>query len=73
MTGMKILFSLLAFVALLVDAIAIPPHHEIHEKRETLHPRWTKLERVESHKLFSMRIGLTQTNLDHGYEHLMDV
>ena len=72
MAQVKILFCLVAFVALL-DAIAIPPHHEAHEKRETLHPRWTKRDRVESHKLLPMRIGLAQTNLENGYEHLMDV
>jgi tripeptidyl-peptidase-1 len=72
MMRVKILVCLAAFVALL-DAVAIPPHHEIHEKRETLHPRWTKGDRVKSHKLLPMRIGLTQTNLDNGYEHLMEV
>lgn len=67
--------NLLSYAAMLVlaSASAIPSHYEIHEKRETLHPRWTKRDRVESHKLFPMRIGLTQTNLDMGYEHLMDV
>ena len=66
---------LLCFGALLgaIEAIAIPPHHEVHEKRETLHPRWVKRDRVDSHKLFPMRIGLTQSNLENGYEHLMDV
>jgi tripeptidyl-peptidase-1 len=67
--------ALVAFVAFLaaVNAVAVPAHHEIHEKREFLHKRWTKVDRVESHKLFPMRIGLTQTNLEHGYNHLMDV
>jgi tripeptidyl-peptidase-1 len=72
MAPVKILLGLLAFVAG-IDAIALPPHHEVHERRETLSPRWTKLDRVESHKLLPMRIGLTQTNIDNGYEHLMNV
>ena len=72
MVCVKILASLALFFGLL-DAVAIPPHHELHEKRQTLHPRWTKAERVESHKLLPMRIGLAQTNLENGYEHLMDV
>ena len=72
MTGIKFL---LCFVALLgvIEAIAIPPYHEVHEKRGTLHPRWVKRDRVDSHKLLPMRIGLTQSNLENGYEHLMDV
>jgi tripeptidyl-peptidase I len=70
--SMNVLLCLLAFVVTL-DAIAIPPHHEIHERRETLQPRWMKRERVESHKLLPMRIGLTQKNLENGYEHLLDV
>lgn len=69
---MNVWLGLLAFVVAL-DAVAIPPHHEIHEKRETLHPRWMKRGRVESTKLLPMRIGLKQTNLENGYEHLLDV
>ena len=72
MAGIKISLCLVALLGL-IEGIAIPPHHEIHEKRETLHPRWTKRDRVESHKLLPMRIGLTQTNLENGYEHLMEV
>jgi tripeptidyl-peptidase-1 len=72
MSLLKSILCLLASVAVL-NAVAIPPHYEVHEKRERLHPRWTKLERVESHKLFQMRIGLVQTNIENGYEHLLDV
>ena len=72
MAGMKISLCLVALLGL-IEAIAIPPHHEVHEKREALHPRWTKRDRVESHKLLPMRIGLAQTNLENGYEYLMEV
>jgi tripeptidyl-peptidase-1 len=72
MVHMKAFLSLLPLVAL-VNAVVIPRHLEIHEKREFTHPRWTKRDRVESHKLFPMRIGLAQNNLDDGYEKLMDV
>lgn len=72
MTRTKI-SGLVALVALTlqVSAIVVPRHLEVHEKRESLHPRWTKRDRVESHKLLPMRIGLKQSNLDDGYEHLM--
>lgn len=72
MTRLNVLFCLLAILAGL-DAIAVPLHHEVHEKRERLAPRWTKLDRVEPHKLLPMRIGLTQTNIENGYDHLMKV
>ena len=73
MTGMKSFVALLATAVAAVNAVAIHAHHEVHEKRETLHPRWTKRDRVESHKVFQMRIGLKQSNLEKGYEHLIDV
>lgn len=67
--------GLVAFVALAlqvsVHATIVPRHLEVHEKREALHPRWTKRDRVESHKLLPMRIGLTQNNLDAGHDYLM--
>ncbi len=72
MPRLNILSCALALVAL-TNAIVIPLHHEVHEKRETLAPRWAKRGRVEEHKLLSMRIGLTQANVENGYEHLMDV
>jgi len=73
MTGLKGFVALLAAAAAVVDAVAIPSHHEVHEKREILHPRWTKRDRVQSHKVFQMRVGLKQSNLEKGYEHLIDV
>jgi tripeptidyl-peptidase-1 len=73
MTGIKSFVALLAAAAAVVNAVAIPPQHEVHEKRQTLHPRWAKRDRVESHKLFQMRIGLKQSNLEDGYRHLMEV
>ena len=73
MRRMKSLVALVAAAAVAVNAVALPAHHVVHEKREILHPRWTKKERVQSQKLFQMRIGLKQTNLEKGYEHLLDV
>jgi tripeptidyl-peptidase-1 len=72
MALVNILLSLLALVATL-DALALPRHHEVHERRDSLPARWTKLDRVESHKLLPMRIGLAQANVENGYEHLMKV
>ncbi|TVY94049.1 Aorsin [Lachnellula willkommii] len=68
-------FYLLTITVLLgwVEALAVPAHVEVHERRQSLSPRWSKRDRVESHKVLQMRVGLAQTNLDNGYEHLMDV
>lgn len=73
MTVIRSIVALLAAAAAVVNAVAIPPHHEVHEKRQTLHPRWSKRDRVESHKIFQMRIGLKQSNLEEGYRHLLEV
>lgn len=69
----RITFVSLLALAASVHAIALPAHHEVHERRESTHPRWAKRDRVEPHKLLPMRIGLTQSNLDNGYEQLMEV
>ena len=69
---LSVLLALVACVARL-DALAVPPRHQIHERRDYTPARWTKRDRVESHKLLPMRIGLTQTNLEKGHGHLMDV
>lgn len=47
--------------------------HVLHEKRDNLPSRWTKRDRVPRSKLLPMRIGLTQSNLEKAYEHLLDV
>jgi tripeptidyl-peptidase-1 len=75
MANLKVLIglALVLLVAAWVEGRNIPSHVEVHEKIETLHRRWTKRDRVEGHKVFQMRVGLAQTGLDDGYDHLMDV
>jgi len=72
MALLKTVLSVLACVSTL-GAVVIPSHHAVHEKRGNLHPRWARRDRVPPHKLLPMRIGLAQSNLDVGYEHLMEV
>ncbi|KAF2090832.1 subtilisin-like protein [Saccharata proteae CBS 121410] len=62
------LFALDSFCA----ALPAPQTHAIHEKRESLHPRWAKRSRVHPDSVLPMRIGLTQ-NMDNAVNHLMDV
>lgn len=63
------------FTALAALAAASPSSDEyvVHERRVESMSRWHKRDRVQSNALLPMRIGLTQTNLDDGYDHLMDV
>jgi tripeptidyl-peptidase-1 len=72
MVRVNLWFGLLGFAAVL-DAIALPPHYEVHERRENVNTRWTRLGRIDSQTLLPMRIGLAQTDLEDGYEHLMKV
>ena len=62
----KTLVSGLALAAAIVNALPAPSSHIVHERRDSLHPRWLKRDRVPSHKKLPMRIGLTQSNLDQG-------
>ena len=59
--------------AALVIASPASAHHVAHESRHTLHPRWSKLDRVEPHKVFPMRIGLKQSNLDKADDFIHDI
>ncbi|KUJ13826.1 uncharacterized protein LY89DRAFT_698947 [Mollisia scopiformis] len=54
-------------------AIPTPSTHVLHEKRSSLPRLWERGGRVESDAILPVRIGLTQDNLDNGYEYLMDV
>ena len=68
----RVLVCLTALLAV-AHTVPVPDTHALHEHRETLHPRWTKRDRIEGHKLLPMRIGLAQSNLDDVHSHLMDV
>lgn len=59
--------------AALSGAIPAPIKHVLHEKREQRRYDWVKGDRVESDAMLPVRIGLTQNNLEKGYEYLMDV
>ncbi|RAK75328.1 S53 family peptidase [Aspergillus fijiensis CBS 313.89] len=70
---MKFLSS---FVALSLAALsgALPASdHVVHEKRSSASTLWQKAARVNGTENVIVRIGLTQNNLDRGYEYLMDV
>lgn len=66
------LFFALAFVAS-TDAAPTSVRHVLHEKRGSESLDWVRGTRVERDALLPVRIGLSQNNLEKGYEYLMDV
>ncbi|MCJ1355544.1 MAG: hypothetical protein MMC33_005536 [Icmadophila ericetorum] len=63
---------IVAFIAGSIAAPA-PATHALHEKRDAPPADWIKSARVEGSAILPMRIGLTQTNLENGYDYLMEV
>lgn len=60
-------------IAALSGAVPTPAKHVLHEKRERDSYDWAKGARVERDAVLPVRIGLTQNNLEKGYDYLMDV
>lgn len=63
-------------VALVASAAAVPTKSPsiVHEKRELFHAsQHRKLQPVSKDAVLPVRIGLTQSNLDRGYDHLMEM
>ena len=52
---------------------AIPSRHVLHEKRDMPVSGWLKTHRLLPAETIPLRIHLTQSNLEHGDAHLMDV
>ena len=73
-TSHNMRLTLVTLGALLAYAIAAPSTNYVrHEKRDFLPPGWKKHEKPSSSTILPMRIGLTQSNLDKGYDYLMEV
>lgn len=60
-------------LAALSGAAPAPIKHVLHEKRDTKAVDWIKGDRVDRDAVLPIRIGLTQNNLENGYEYLMSV
>lgn len=60
-------------IAALSGAVPAPIKHVLHEKRERESHDWVKGARVERDAVLPIRIGLTQNNLEKGYDYLMEV
>ncbi|KAL2072472.1 hypothetical protein VTL71DRAFT_11815 [Oculimacula yallundae] len=66
------LSAVLSFAAL-CNAAPSPIKHVLHEERAVESRDWVRGARLEKSAMVPMKIGLTQTNLDLGYDYLMDV
>jgi tripeptidyl-peptidase I len=70
---MFVKISVVAAVAALVSAAPAPLKHVLHEERSIPPRDWVKGARIEKTAVIPIRIGLTQTNLEKGYDYLMEV
>lgn len=70
---MFVKLSVLVAIAGLVNAAPAPIKHVLHEERAVANRDWVKSSRIEKDAIIPMRIGLTQTNLEKGYDYLMEV
>lgn len=73
MVGFLYLTVLVAAFAVAATARPAPRTHTVHEKRGLVHPRWSNPLRVRSDSHLQVKIGLTQRNLQHAHDLLMDV
>lgn len=60
-------------LAALAKAAPATVKHVLHEKRDRQSYDWVKGGRVESDAILPVRIGMSQNNLENGYDHLMEV
>ena len=69
------MYAPLLLLAGLVSSIIAAPSitHVEHEKRYNLPRGWQKAERLNAAHKLPMRIALTQSNLDNGERHILDV
>lgn len=67
-------YTLLTLGALVASVTAAPSStHVLHEKRDALPFGWERHDKLSSHEVLPMRIGLKQSNLDKAEEFLMEV
>ena len=64
---------LLPFLVCPIHSLSVPSHHVIHEKRDSASTKWVKRGYPDSTAVLPMRIGLTQSSVEHAHGHLMDV
>jgi tripeptidyl-peptidase-1 len=69
------IINLAVFGVLASQAVAVPlsASHVVHERREYVPDAWVKRDRLDAAATLPVRIGMTQRNLENGYDMLLDV
>ena len=68
------ILAVLGGLAVYTSAVPAPSTHVVHVKREVQLDKWTRRDiKLNRDAIIPMSIGLTQKNLDNGYDFLMDV
>ena len=70
---MQSIFVLLAAFAAITSAAPTSLPSSLHEKRASLPRNLRRTARVDGEAILPLRIALTQSNLEHAYDHLLDV
>ncbi|KAJ5645872.1 hypothetical protein N7490_002244 [Penicillium lividum] len=70
---MKSSILFLGAAAVGVLAVPAPYGHAVHERRSFVPTSWTEGKRLDASASLPVRIGLTQSNLEHGHELLMEM
>ncbi|KAL6230017.1 hypothetical protein BDW75DRAFT_245227 [Aspergillus navahoensis] len=67
--------SLLYLVSSITAVLGLPATdiHLLHERRDALPEYWTEDAHLAGQEILPVRIGLTQSNLDHGHDLLMQI
>lgn len=56
-----------------VASVPFPASHVVHERRDYVPKAWMKRDRLDAAAKLPVRIGMTQQNLNKGYDLLMEV
>jgi hypothetical protein len=67
--------SFLLILAGVANVLGFPvaPRHVVHERRDVLPEYWIEESRLDKQERLPVRIGLAQSNLDHGHDLLMEM
>ena len=66
-------FGLLGALAAQTVAVPVTVDHVVHESRSYVPEAWVKRDRLDRGAMLPVRIGMTQQNLDKGYDMLLEV
>jgi tripeptidyl-peptidase-1 len=67
-------FAILSGLVACASAAPAPVPHVVHEKRSTQMQKWSRRDvKLSRDTVIPISIGLAQSNLDNGYDFLMDV